>query len=240
MDAALQGGDRLLVLAPGLLCDPELWKGVCAHLARPTLVVDFSMDVSIDEMALRLLDCSPRGSDVVGFSMGAMAAIAAAANAPDRFAGLIVVSTHVERDDADRLRERTEQLQRSTDPASFEQMVAEDLPTLYFDHLREKSEEAAFVAAMARRVGPVVFRRHLKALIERPDIAALAAAVRTPTIVLAGAQDRIAPPRLTRKLAAQISGARFTELSCCGHLLPLERPDAIAHAVDALAPGATK
>jgi len=47
--------------------------------------------------------------------------------------------------------------------------------------------------------------------------------VKTPTLVIWGAQDRLIPPHVSRTLAAGIPGARGRELSPCGHLPYWER-----------------
>jgi pimeloyl-ACP methyl ester carboxylesterase len=43
-----------------------------------------------------------------------------------------------------------------------------------------------------------------------------------PTLVLSGAHDPIAPPRLGRAIAAGIGGARFVEVPHSSHALPIQ------------------
>ncbi|MFO1060503.1 MAG: alpha/beta hydrolase [Dongiaceae bacterium] len=63
------------------------------------------------------------------------------------------------------------------------------------------------------------------------DAAALAGEIRCPTLVLAGAEDRMTPAREGRRLAALIAGAELRELAGVGHMLMTERPDRV---IDAL------
>jgi pimeloyl-ACP methyl ester carboxylesterase len=58
-----------------------------------------------------------------------------------------------------------------------------------------------------------------------------AAKVRCPTLVLAGATDRMTPARQAAKLAEAIPGARLVTLPACGHMLMLEQPDATLDAL---------
>ncbi|MFO0727831.1 MAG: alpha/beta fold hydrolase [Myxococcota bacterium] len=51
------------------------------------------------------------------------------------------------------------------------------------------------------------------------------AALKTPTLVITGDDDRIMPPRGSRRIAAVVPGARLVELEGAGHVFPLERPD---------------
>jgi pimeloyl-ACP methyl ester carboxylesterase len=64
---------------------------------------------------------------------------------------------------------------------------------------------------------------------ERPALAR----VRVPTLVLAGALDRLCPVDRHEEMAALVPGARLEVLDGVGHLLPLEAPDRVAAALDA-------
>ena len=48
-----------------------------------------------------------------------------------------------------------------------------------------------------------------------------------PTLVVSGAHDPIAPPRLGRELAAGIPGARYVEFPNASHGLPIQVPDRV-------------
>jgi pimeloyl-ACP methyl ester carboxylesterase len=58
-----------------------------------------------------------------------------------------------------------------------------------------------------------------------------AAGVRCPTLVIAGAADRMTPARHAASLAETIKGAQLVVLPACGHMMMVEQPDA---ALDAL------
>jgi pimeloyl-ACP methyl ester carboxylesterase len=64
------------------------------------------------------------------------------------------------------------------------------------------------------------------------DGPAAAAKVRCPTLVIAGAADRMTPARQGAKLAEAIRGAQLVTLPDCGHMMMVEQPDAT---LDALA-----
>lgn len=51
--------------------------------------------------------------------------------------------------------------------------------------------------------------------------------IRTPTLVVAGGQDRVVPLEFVEKLYRTIPGARFAVVEDAGHLLFLERPDVV-------------
>lgn len=69
------------------------------------------------------------------------------------------------------------------------------------------------------------------------DVPAILATVRTPTLVLAGDDDRIVPPDDSRRAAALVPGARFVTITACGHLPHEEQPAAFMDAVRAFLDG---
>jgi len=50
-------------------------------------------------------------------------------------------------------------------------------------------------------------------------------AIRTPTLLLAGAEDRTIPPWVQRKIASILPNARFVEVPDSGHVVYIEKPD---------------
>jgi pimeloyl-ACP methyl ester carboxylesterase len=63
------------------------------------------------------------------------------------------------------------------------------------------------------------------------DGPAAAAKVRCPTLVIAGAADRMTPARHAAKLAETIRGAQLAVLPACGHMMMVEQPDATLDAL---------
>jgi pimeloyl-ACP methyl ester carboxylesterase len=72
---------------------------------------------------------------------------------------------------------------------------------------------------MAEDTGREAFLRQQTAILGRPDSRPGLAAIACPTLVLAGRDDAVTPPKLQLELV--------TLIPSCGHLAPLERPDAV-------------
>jgi pimeloyl-ACP methyl ester carboxylesterase len=83
------------------------------------------------------------------------------------------------------------------------------------------------VTEMALALGKDAFLRQERAIIGRIDSRPHLAAIRCPTLVIAGRHDAIMPLELLEELAHGIPGARLEVLEDCGHMSPLERPDAV-------------
>ena len=71
----------------------------------------------------------------------------------------------------------------------------------------------------------------VRALMARPDAAAVAAAIRVPTLVVVGEEDVLTPPAEAERLHAAVSGSTLVRLPGVGHLASLEDPDAFNAAV---------
>jgi 3-oxoadipate enol-lactonase len=50
--------------------------------------------------------------------------------------------------------------------------------------------------------------------------------INVPTLLVAGSEDKIAPPSVMEKMAGKIPGAEYVLMPDCGHLGPMDRPDA--------------
>ena len=74
------------------------------------------------------------------------------------------------------------------------------------------------------QVHAATWRRALQALSGFDRRAALGH-IHVPTLLVAGAQDTVAPPAVLQGMAAAVSGARCVSLADAGHLPHLERPD---------------
>jgi pimeloyl-ACP methyl ester carboxylesterase len=113
---------------------------------------------------------------------------------------------------------------------------------LYTHYMYEKIFGETFVRAMRDKLEPMRQKFHerykdrLHALVrlteaQNPFFAALDEqmpqyrAIRTPTLIMAGAEDRAIPAWVQRKLADILPNARFDLVSDSGHVVYIEKPD---------------
>ena len=61
--------------------------------------------------------------------------------------------------------------------------------------------------------------------------------IRQPTLVLCGSDDRMTPLRYSQFLADTIPSGRLVVIPAAGHMLMLERPQAVAEALDVFLSG---
>jgi len=151
---------------------------------------------------------------LMGHSMGALIALDAAAAWPERVAGLILVNGGV------RLPVAPEVFVKLTgDFTRFGKWLARVVwsPATPRDVI-ERWGTLAFTAE--QEITLADFRA-----VERYDGAQAATRVRAPTLVLGGEDDLMTPPRLTRELAAAITGARAVVVPEAGHMIVQEQPE---------------
>jgi len=86
---------------------------------------------------------------------------------------------------------------------------------------------------MLERSSPAQFAAQIQALLGRPDAAPGLTAIRCPTLVLTGRQDLWSPPEQHERMAQAIPGAELVIIEDSGHMVMLERPEAVTTALRA-------
>lgn len=88
-------------------------------------------------------------------------------------------------------------------------------------------ELAAFVAAFKTldRRGMAVAGRSI--LLDRNSVLPFLPWIQAPTVVVAGAEDRLYPAPTLKAAAERIPGARFVEIPSSGHISALDQPDRV-------------
>lgn len=225
--------DRLdLALLPGLLCDAALWRHQLGDLADRAVmrVADLTLDDSIDAMAERVLGMMPGRFAIAAMSMGGHVALAVQRTAPARVLGLALLGASA-RPEAPAEAARRLALAELRTRGHWRGVTRPMLASLVHPDALADPTIGASIQAMAERVGAAAFRRQERALADRPDARPGLAAISCPTLVIAGADDRRVPPPLQAEIAAAVPGAELTTLPRCGHVAPLERPDAVSAAL---------
>lgn len=218
-----------LVLLPGLLNDHRLWAAQAAELAgcvRVT-VADLTLDDTLAGMADRVLAVAPARFALAGLSMGGYVAMEIMRRAPGRVERLALLDTTARPDLPEQTQRRRDAVQLAR-AGGFDKIMPSMLPLLLHPDRLDDAAVTGLAKDMARAVGPDAFARQQAAIMARPDSRESLKAVRCPTLVLCGAQDGLTPPDRHDEMAALIPGARRATVPHCGHLSPIERPDAVS------------
>ncbi|HEY9566952.1 MAG TPA: alpha/beta fold hydrolase [Thalassobaculum sp.] len=222
-----QGGGGSLVLLPGFMCDADLWTEVTPLLAPGWNVVhgDLFHDDTIPAMAARVLAAAPERFVAVGFSMGGFVAREMALRAPGRVRGLALIATSAMGNPPERVARNRARRERIAS-APFRGLSRSDLRRALHPARRDDEALVERMLAMGARLGKAVLLRQLA--LEREDGHDGLPGIRCPTLVVAGESDELRPRVETDRLAAGIPSARHEIVRDCGHMVPMERPEALA------------
>jgi pimeloyl-ACP methyl ester carboxylesterase len=221
-----------LILLPGLLLDARLWSRQVENLAdlAEIEVADLIGPDTVGAMAERVLAMRSGRFALAGLSMGGYVAFEIMRRAPERVLRLALLDTTARPDTPEQIARRRG-LMELAQKGRFLGVTPRLLPQLLHpDHVRDHAI-ANTVAQMARSVGRDGFLAQQRAIIGRPDSRPDLARIRCPALVLGGRQDAVTPPEVMEEIAAGIPGARLRLLDRCGHLSPLEQPEAVTAAL---------
>ncbi|HYC04657.1 MAG TPA: alpha/beta fold hydrolase [Azospirillaceae bacterium] len=216
-----------LVLLPGLLCDRALWEHQVAHLGELAgiAVPDLTRHDSVADMARHVLAEAPERFALAGLSMGGYVALEIMRQAPERVDRLCLVDTSA-RADSEEQSKRRRMLMSLARTGKFKGVTPSLLPMLLSPVNLENQAITGTVMAMAERVGRDAFLRHQTAILARPDSRGDLGRIACPTLVIVGREDALTPPDRAEEMASGVPGARLAVIEQCGHLAPLEQPQA--------------
>ena len=215
-----------IVLLPGSLCDARLFAGLDLGDAE-LRHADLTRSDSMTGMAQDVLDTAPERFVAIGLSMGAIVATEMAALAPERVAGLALLDTNLAPIDPAQI-ERRERWASDVRSGLFTSIVDEVVPSMTTD----VAAHGPLVVEMARAVGSAGFIRQNHALLHRtrdrrPELARYPG----PVFIGYGSADAVCPPALHAELAVYRSDAELIAFDGAGHLVALDRPEALSAAL---------
>jgi pimeloyl-ACP methyl ester carboxylesterase len=223
-----------LILIPGLLCDAEVWAPQIAALGDLVTahVPDHGARDSLGSMAEAILARAPVRFALAGHSMGGRVALEVMRRAHERVSGLALLDTSYlplapgaagERERAGRL-ELLDVARREGMRAMCRRWLA--IPTIHPERLDDEALVAPILDMFARKT-PAIFEAQIRALLERPDAAAVLPVIGCPTLVLCGREDALSTLATHQAMAEMIPGSTLAAITRCGHMATLEQPSAV-------------
>jgi len=227
-----------LVLVPGLLCDKDVYKPQLKALKglAHIQVADHGELDSLPAMAEAILAKAPPTFAVVGHSMGGRVALEVVRRAASRVTGLALLDTGYTPLAAGEAgaketagRHQLLELARSAGMRAVgERWLA--IPMIHPARLKERTLVAAILRMIERRT-PDQFAAQIRALLQRPDAAALLPMISCPALVLCGQEDGWAPLVNHRVMAQLIPHSTLVAVPDCGHMSTMERPEPVNDAL---------
>jgi pimeloyl-ACP methyl ester carboxylesterase len=227
--------DRIpLVLLPGFLDTETLWRHQVENLAdiADLTIGDLTTQESIAEMASSTLALAPERFALAGLSMGGYTAFEIMRQEPERVTRLALLDTTPFGDPPERIAGRKNQLAMVRE-GRFDEAVAATVALKMQPEGPPKPALAEIIRTMCKTVGLEILLRQQTAMLNRADTSDVLARIKCPTLVLCGRQDQPTPPEVHEEIAASIDNAMLVVIEDCGHLAPLEQPEATTAAMRA-------
>ncbi len=179
------------------------------------------------DQAARLMDgLGIERAALVGFSLGGMIVRAFALAHPERTAALAILNSAHDRTDAERdavllrVAQAAQEGPQATVGAALERWFT---PEYGSDHPEVLARVRGWILANDPEVYPLIYR--VLAEGDR-ELAGAIAAIRCPTLVMTGGEDRGNSPDMARRMAALIPGARCEIVPGLRHMGLMEEPEA--------------
>ena len=243
-DEAGVGDHTPIVFLHGVGSDKSVWRPQLEHFRKERRAIAFDYPgygdsdpapegTTRDDYASIILaamtELGVQRAHLCGLSLGGVIAIAMHHAWPKRAASLILADTFADHPDGRAIYERS--LGASEDMRA----LAESRVDVLLAQPADPEGRSEVIETMAR-IEPAAYRTGAEAvwLAEQRD---RAEAVRIPTLVLCGTEDRITPPALSTALTKLIPGAHYDAIERAGHLTNLEQPQAFNTLVGAFIRG---
>lgn len=215
-----------LVLIPGMMCDARLFAPQIAAFSgrRDICLPSLHRASSIAALARGVLEGAPPRFALAGLSMGGIVAMEMLRQAPERIERIALLDTNplAEREEVKARRLPQIEAARAGDLA---RVMREDMKPNYLAEGPGRQEILDLCMEMALGLGPDVFERQSRALMDRPDQSETLRGAALPALVVCGRHDALCSVERHELMAGLIPGAALEIIEGAGHLPVLERPE---------------
>jgi len=244
----LRGGKEPWVLLHGLGCDATLWDGVVVALPGEVGLLipelrghgDSTLGWRQPEVGLWARDVaeiieseSLERPAIAGLSMGGYTALAMAAVLPETARAWAFISTQAGPDDEAGRGRRAEGL-ATLCRRGWKSYAASIMTLLLSEENADYPRHRARLMKMFARAGEAGLAAALVALANRPDRRPSLPRLQSPSVVVVGDADLLAPPEKAREIVEAVPGSNLVLLPGVAHMSVLEAPAEVARALDGL------
>ena len=219
-----------LILIPGLLCDDLLWEYQVRSLGciADCIVTDKHMyHDTIGQIAEAIVFEAPSRFALAGLSMGGYIALEICRKFGEKVEQLALIDTSA-RADTSVQTDRRKSMISLCGEGKFNEIIEMLYPFLVHSERLTDLILKRQVINMAVRMGPEIFIRQQRAIIDRIDQVPNLSKISCPTLVVCGEQDQITPLEYSEEIVANIGESELLSISNCGHMSTMEKPDKVS------------
>ena len=225
---------RPIVLVPGLGSSARTHVDILPGLwcRGPVMVANHTRDDTIAGMAKRVLEEAPPGPfALIGHSLGGYIVLEMMRQQPQRVAKLLLMNTQARTDPLEVTQRRLATI-AMIKQGQFEEAMEANFPLLVHPSRIDDEILKERMRLTRQDTGPEVYLRHQAAIMSRIDSRPSLKDIRVQTLVVSGDADRLISNEYSREMAELIPRAKLEILAQCGHLAPMEQPEALVEVMD--------
>lgn len=217
-----------LIILPGWGGDETLWEHQCEHLADVVIpkVIVITKQNSIEKMAEEVISQASENFVLVGHSLGGLVAQMIAIHHPLRVKKLILLATWTGFSNPELIEFFKEMVKkiRNNERESLWNNIKSNL--LYSKHYhRDKLLQKIHLCLSQFPTEGLI--NQTQAEIHAIDTSPSLHRIQCPTLIVHGRQDGFFSSKVHEQIRDQIPYSKLTIIEECGHMLSIERPEAI-------------
>jgi pimeloyl-ACP methyl ester carboxylesterase len=146
--------------------------------------------------------------------------------------GLALLGTSA-RPEADAMRQLREAAIGFFEQGRAAEVLQLNLPLAFHPSRSDDKALAQAYLDMILAAGSDQLVRQNRAVMARPDALTHLPRLRCPVLAVCGDGDQLTPPECSREITAAVPGSQLVVVARCGHMLTMERPEAVNRALNA-------
>lgn len=237
MNIVEAGSGPAVLLIHGLGWDHSLWNPTVEDLSAFYRVIaadtrghggtdkpdgPYDMEMFARDYAALADALGLSGICVIGLSQGGMVAQRLALLRPDLVAALVLISTSCKSHPS--LRDNMEARIAALDKAGPEAAAGIAAESIFSPGWRAANADALARFVAWRSVMPMAPLNAATRALYDFDLSGDLPRINVPTLVVAGQEDVLTPPKGMEEIAALIPGAAYRSIAKSGHMIPVEQP----------------
>ncbi len=216
---------QTIIFVPGHMCDERLFSHQIEYFKNKfeIMVADLTKHESIHQSALDILKVAPKSFILVGLSMGGIVSMEIVRLAQERVSHLVLIDTNPYAEKPHAKTTRKANVKRVKECEVLRAIQTEFI-SKYFVHKPKEVKLKELCLEMALRLGPDVFIRQSKALINRVSQIKTLKLLECSTLIICGREDQICPLSYHIKMENLIKCSELVVFEKTGHLPTIESP----------------
>ena len=214
-----------IVLLPGHMCDQRVFHDQVAGVFKD-LEVSIPVITDLDcitEIARKTLATCPTNFALAGHSMGGIVAMEMYRLAPERVSRLALIATNHRSENPAIAQIRQARID-SVKMGKLKEVIRDEMKPAYLYDSPFKALYLKFIMVMALDLGPEVFMKQSRALINRPDQTFTLSEIDIPVALIFGEEDQLCPPEYHYAMQELIPHAELFGIRESGHMVMIEQP----------------